>query len=390
MNDIEELLRETFAARVADQPALTAPAERAIRAARTVRRRRPLLGGLAAVLAVLLAGAGIAAVPAGPPAPGPTPPVPTPSVTLGRLPGAVVVPGGRLVLPDRTTVALGGAVRPAYQVPAGWLAVGAADDTSGQWLKLVTPDGSVHPLLDGLVGVVVARDGTHLAWQTATLLETGHISGVRVYVDHSTPKAVDAFPIAMSDTAVVLGGTQTGGMIDRFDVWLPGRGEYTPTWDRTPRTLVQVSGVAQDGRSFLGLVPGAAPGSNDICLALLDPTRYLTATRTACGLGLGLGATRVSPDGHWLAAAARGNGFEATALIDLGTVFQRPAIAQRWPYQVGYWRDGATILTRQPDGAPLRLTVGQHDGGPVAMPGLPSGWDFDWVTPPDGATYPAG
>src|SRR5262249_55536915 len=140
-------------------------------------------------------------------------------------------------------------------------------------------DGSVHPLLDGLESVVVARDGKHLAWETATLLETGHISGVWVYVDHSTPKPAEGVPIAVSDTAVVLGGTQTGGGIDRFAVWVPERGGYTASWDKTNPSLFQVSGVAPDGRSFLGLIPEAPPGSKIGCLALLDPTNHLAATR---------------------------------------------------------------------------------------------------------------
>jgi hypothetical protein len=382
MTDVEELLRETFAARVADQPALTAPAERAIRAARTARRRRPLLGGLVALAAVLLAGAGLTALPAVGTSPGPSP---SPS----RLPFTVVVPPDRLLLTSGKAVALGGAARPVYQVPAGWLAVGASEDNSGRSLKLVTPDGSVHLLLDGVQSVVVARDGKHLAWQTATLLETGHISGVWVYVDHSTPKPAEGVPIAVSDTAVVLGGTQTGG--GRYDVWLPDRGGYSPSWDKTSPDLLQLYGVAPDGRSFLGLLPQVAPESSTGCLALLDPTDHLAAIRTACGLGLTLGPARVSPGGRWLAGpTTRAGNREETVLIDLGTVFQRRPVVQRWPYQVGYWLDDTTMLTRRGGGEPFRLTVGQNDGVPVALPGLPAGWDFDWVTPPDGVAYAAG
>jgi hypothetical protein len=371
MNELEELLRETFEARVAEQPALTAPAQRAIRAARTVRRRRTLFGGLAAFVAVLVTGAGVSALPAGSTRP-------APSVSQVALALAVVAPPDRILFGDGTSIALGATVRTVYRVSTGWLAVGSSADSSGEWLKFAAWDGSVHTLLSGVESVVVAPDGQHLAWQTATTLNTGrvNVNGFQVDTEHSTGRPLGLIPVAVSGTAVVL---ENAGAGDGFDVWVPTRGGYVPS-GATNRKIVQLYGVAPDGRSFLALAPESVPGSQGGCLVLLDPADHLAATRTQCGLGLTLGEARVSPDGRWLAGpVVADNGTSATELVDVG----RFTIAQRWPYQVGYWLDSSTMVTRLRNQA-FQLTVGRTDAVPVTLTAVPPGRDFDWVLAPNG------
>lgn len=389
MTDIEELLRESFAAQVADQPALHAPADRAIRTGRAVRRRRTLFGLLGSVVAVLVAGAGVATVPASRPAPRPLPsPAPSVAVPANRLALTMLVPRTGLVLADGRTVDLT-AYSPvdAYAMSGGWLVLGQNNQSS---LLLVTPDGAVHVLLRGAGDVVPAADGRHLAWVADGQLRLGHLDGVSIVVDHATAAPTEGIPVAVTGSAVVIGGTTTGKHYDRLDVWVPASGGYVAHWDRTPANVTWVLGAAPDGHSLLGTVLGPA-GGTQVCLALLDPTRHLAVTRTACRFDYMGAFARMSPDGRWLAMDYLGtDNVMGTALVDLSTVFDQPRIVRQWPYPLGYWLDATTMVTRSGTGPAVRLRVGQDAAEPTDIPVLSGGSDYTWVPPPTGSTRPLG
>jgi hypothetical protein len=382
---IEDVLREALAEQLLAQPSLHDPAGRAIDGARTVRRRRVLIGSATLAIVVVLVAAGLPALRARGTHPvplGPATPTGRPSTSMASLPLAVFIDQNRLLIPDRGAIDFG--TRTAgfvYQVNAGWLVVGGSQD----WLTLVTPDGVSHDLLTGLDAVVVAADGEHLAWQAGNQLKTGHLNGTKVAVDHSTTTAGHGFPFAMTDTAVVLADTWTGGGYDRYDVWLPDRGPYAPSWDQTTANVAWVFAPAPDGHSFLGLTlaPGDSKGN---CLALLDPTNYLKPVRTACGLNLtDSPPAQVSADGRWLCAGTLVDGSLTPMIFDLGTVFQEPRATQRCAAP-GYWLDATTMVAKAGDQV-IRIHVGDTVVEQVGVPGIRAGAHYDLVPPPNGARH---
>jgi hypothetical protein len=377
MSGIEDLVRRSLRDRVEAPPALGDPAGRAVSRARTVRRRQALLAVCAAGLAGVLAAAGLAALRGGvhtlpvPPATVPPTAVPSSGVSL-------VVDQHMLLTPDGRTVALPASedsMVGAVQVRQGWLVTGTTTGTDTRSWWLVTPDLQVRRLLQGLTdSPVVARDG-HLAWRTATRLFTGHLSDDgTVVTDRSTPMPAKGAPIALAGNAVVLGATATGGGIDSHDLWLPEHGDYVPTWTAMTH-IASVYAPTGDGRSLLGLVYSVA-GSKETCLAELDPANNLRATRSACGLSLRDDwPAAVSPDGRWLAAHV----VDGVALIDLSTVFQRPAVTATWQADApGVWVD-ATTMVAPVSGHLRRFHVAGGSTDPVTVPGLPSGTGFDLV-----------
>jgi hypothetical protein len=379
MSGIEDLVRESLHERVAMAPALDDPAGRAVAGARTLRRRRALVvacfAGLAAVLATgALAGlrSGVHTLPL-PPATVPPPGPASSSVSLVVDHHALLLPDGRSVTLPATESSMLGAV----QLRRGWLVTGTTAGTTAQSLWLVTPDGVVHPLAQGLEGApVVAADGLRFTWRTGVRLFTGHLAdGGSLVVEASTPISGKGAPIALTDTAVVLGATATGGGIDSYDLWLPARGNYVPSWDVIAH-VVAVYGALPGGRRVLGQVHPTS-GSKAACLAELDPADSLRATRTACDLPLRVDPTGpVSRDGHWLAAPA-GDG--QVALIDLTTVFQRAAVTSTWHAdRPGVWVDANTMVAPVSGGL-RRFDTGGGAAPPVDVPGLPSGAQVDLV-----------
>jgi hypothetical protein len=364
---IEDLVRESLHERVAQPPALDDPADRAIAGARTVRRRRALTVACVIGVAAVLATGALTGLHGGPhmlPVPPASAP-PSPSLAFIVDHTALRLPDGRSVsLPPSETALTG-----ADQVREGWLVTGATADANTSSLWLVTPDAALHPLAQGLVGApAVSVDGLWLSWRTATQLFSGHLidSGALI-VDSSTPMPDKGFPIAVTSTVVVLGATATGGGIDSFDLWLPAKGHYVASWD-VITNVAAVYGPLPGGHSLLGLVR-PAQGSKEVCLAELDPETSLRATRTACNLPLRVDpAGAVSPDGHWLAAVGSGG----VALIDLTTVYDRPAIAATWGADwPGVWVDTNTMVVPAADGLQA-FSVGDTAPRPVRVPGLPS------------------
>jgi hypothetical protein len=386
VNSIEDILRESFEARVEHQPALREPAERAINGARTVRRRRAVFVACAAIVAVVLAG--LSALPRATAPPGPigpatiAPSVPTtPTPVTMRIAGILRLPNGNaLLLPDGTQVNLSQVeVSKVYRTADGWVGIGFIEQLDQGSLWLVSPDHKLHILVPASQGpVVLSADGRQFAWMAGNQLKTGHLSGTTLKVDRTTAAPARGRVLAIVGSVVALGATQTGGGIDSFDVWPSERGPYAPAWDQNP--VVAIYGPAPDGHSFLGLTP-PGPGRKDACLALLEAAENLRATRTTCIPDLPLTPeVQMSPDGHWLAMSTRENnpGSGHVDLIDLMTVFDHPVMTTPWAAAdspLG-WVDGNTLIAIR-NNRLVRCLVGQPETAPVVVPGIPAGTTFE-------------
>jgi len=394
MKEFDEIIRESLHAQVLESPPLTAPADRAIGAARRIRRRRHAITFVCIGVIVLALAGGAVAVrrdsslghpPVAAATPGPTEahsPDPTPTATTSTYPtGATTTRRPDLLidqLPDSTgwrtlltstgrripLTGLDGAAFVADRVVGGWLVPTAAS------LWLLTPDGSAHKLTQPVDGYALAPDRTHLAWRAGNRLYVGHLIGTTLRTEQSTAAPARGYPIAYTGSAVVLGYTETGGGIDNHDVWIPARGDYAPSWNKTP-SVVAVYQPAPDGTLYG--VANTLTGGKRSCLAVFDPLNNLQVNRTACGPAVTVDPTGlVSPDGTWLAAWSYIGYDPGTILIRLHDVFTNPAVSQSWPAgNPVAWLDSTTLVIQPPNG-PLSLArVGDSTLTPIT--GLPTG-----------------
>jgi hypothetical protein len=290
---------------------------------------------------------------------------------------SVIVDRTTLMLPDGRTIpldAIEGGGNGGYQTRDGWLIQGYGNggDTLSLWL--VRTEGTLLKLVDKAEGpVAVAADGRRIAWRSAGRLNVGTIdpnSGVKV--DKSSAAPARGHPLALTGDSVILGYSETGGGIDHHDVWIPGLGEYTATWEKSAHVRAVYGPAARNGSSYLGLVQGPA-GGKDTCIAEMNPRDSLKATRTACGLALLIdrfGA--VSPDGNWLAYhSADASGRGQIAVVDVRNVFTKPTVSVGWSADVvGAWEDATTMLALGLGGGLVRYRLGSATAEPVDRPGL--------------------
>ena len=263
---------------------------------------------------------------------------------------SVLVDRKTLVQPDGVAYTLdtipGGAIS-GYQTRDGWLVGGFGNGIDTLSLWLVTPAGAARPMVDKAdAPVAVAPDGRRIAWRSGGKLYYGHIDpSSKSIVDKSSPAPERGAPVAVGTDSVILGYSETGGGIDHHDVWFPGLGDYKPTWDKSAHVRAVYAPGRSDG-TYLGLVQGPA-GGKDTCLASMNPKDSLKAAKTACGIvGLIDRHGVVSPDGHWLAIhSADSAGKAQIAVIDLTSVFSKPAVSVNWPADtVGAWEDASNML----------------------------------------------
>jgi hypothetical protein len=244
-----------------------------------------------------------------------------------------VVVGQELWTADGRRLSLGWSrsVDSVYRVPAGWLVLIQSAEDRSQSLFLLTDDGDHHALLPRAGGLAISDDGRRFAWRAGDELIVGRLKGREIVPFARTAGVGDFWPQALLDHAVLL-ALPGGDGPNAYDLWFPARGPFHPT----PRTGLQILGSTRDSRRLVGWVPSDA----DPCLALFDPAS-LALTNRACGLGaIPWAGTPVSPDGRWLLVSlyatsdnppAKSGTGNPTALVDLTTVFDAPAVVATWP-----------------------------------------------------------
>ncbi|WP_229402770.1 hypothetical protein [Micromonospora okii] len=350
-DELERAVRETFARQVAmPRPFAADPAGLAIRRAVRARRRRALAGTALAGLATVLAGAGVTQLagqaghhttptvvlgdPRGSSARPAPEPVPSPPSAPDRVPDGVTVDlvlGGALHPTGAAAIPLGlVAADRAQRLPdrAGWLVVGEPT-VAGRALLAVRPGGSTRVLLAGAEAIAVAPAGDRVAWRAGDRLSVAGIVGDQIVAVTSTPAPGAAVPAGFAGDAVLV-RREPGG--PGYALWRPATGVLpVDPW----RDVLAVHGALPDGR-LVGLVDAGTPRRP--CLALLDPARGLTPTRTACGPALDSdGAGGVSGDGHWLLLNGRraASGATGALLVDLTTLAGTPVARPAGPALTG-------------------------------------------------------
>jgi hypothetical protein len=395
---VERALRDCLA-RQADRrwgdadPTGAELAERAVRRAHRIRRRRANAGVFALALVVSLAAAagvvrlgdapgadrynpstasddldarllgGAPANPAGHHVPDPLPYSgeirKEAMASRGPLPVDVIVAGALVTAAGQEIdlSALGG-VDQAYGVADGWLLVGSKPDGRASLWKF---SGYEAPkaLLKDVEHLVFAPDGRRVAWWADGMVHLGAIVRDKVDRRQETGVPADTVPVGFVGIGVVL----TAAEGEEYDVWWPHLGRYEPT------ARAEVSGVygaLPDGRTLVAQVPGRSDA--EPCLALLDATAGLEVRDRVCDVPLSPGSAGwPSPDGRWLIAEGT---VEASVLIDVGNAFHSQRIARDagpGPYGVGVWVDRLTLVYAG-EGQRLvrvrtdRLAAGEPDG----------------------------
>ncbi|WP_412543592.1 hypothetical protein R8Z50_14235 [Longispora sp. K20-0274] len=340
-----------------DPPSPTVPAAR--------RRGRALV--LAAGVVVLVVLAVVAATRPGPAAP--RQPAGPPDRNL------TVFADDRLYLPDGTQSSMGKRIDAVYETPDGLLVSYEPAGDSWHELAFVSPNHRFRTLVDRATGpVLVAPDGQRIAWAVPGALRVAFLGpDGTVRPDRSTPvpEGTRGTPVLFTGSAVVL-GRGSGSGVTEFDVWLPDRGDYLPSWTGT----THVTGMYSQYPGSFDLIGAVGqPGSDESCLARLDPEENLRPVRTACGVPLMRdNVGRISPDGRWLAVRTpdRLTGSPCVGVFDLDTVFDRPGLAATWDAtEPGGWLDATTMSGPRGDG---HLWTWRTDGTPptrVGTPGLP-------------------
>lgn len=378
MNTLEERLRRSFHAQ-ADAGAGRSPdlAGRAIRRARSVRRRRAAVAACAAV-AVMAAG-GFGLVTHHTRSTGTAPANPAPSVLPSGEP-SVQATGTSLsllarhadgtvdvVTPTGAVVPFGtGNVWHAWQVPDGYV---IQTDTA---LYLLRPDRSKTRLVSGTLGVAVTtfgkNEGFTVAWATSDRMALQRYFMGQVTESQSTVAPTKGYPLLYSGKAVYLGGSQTGGGVDRHDVWLPAQGDYHDSFDQA-RGVSAVDGVLPDNSSYpdssffgLAFAPG---GGKAQCLATFDE-HLAVLSRGPCDPAIVADRSgRIAQDDRHVAVSYLVDGGYRAAVFDLGArAGSRPVVLPL----IGEWEwDGDALVGDGPGGQVWRYNL-DGSGRPIATP----------------------
>ncbi|GIH12538.1 hypothetical protein [Rugosimonospora africana] len=369
MTNIEDELRALFAERAAGVPVRGDPAERVIRRAARLRRRRNTLFGLVGVAVMVLGGASFQVVREHGRATAAQAVVRAastyPAIKLDLRVGNELwtTDGRRLRLPGV------GAVTWVDRVPAGWVYGG-----TGGSLRLLAPDGTEVGSWLPADAATVSPDGEEVASVSdangSRVLVIGRLGAAGVDLVAETTIADRAVPVAFVGPSVVLGRADSTGRISAYDFWDPPAA-YRPSWNDR---IADVYGAT--GSRLVGLV-SQAPGSTDGCVSYLDLDRR-TGLRPAhigaCGLGLPAAAAQAapSPSGRWLANRT-GIGI---AFIDLDSPDpSRPsASCVVRGRSAPVWEDDSAVLVATDTGLVRCGPDGQNHE--IMVSGLPAGdWD---------------
>jgi hypothetical protein len=369
MGLLEQALRETLAAKVAGTPTIEAQADRAIRAAARIRRRRAagwtagaVVGALALTLSV-----GLAATPArrGVVPGGESLDLHVPVFPNSAAP-AYVLTGGEIVGPTGSLVSLHGQLATrAWRLADAYLVESRATISSGVLLWHVpVGTGNRTELLQADAIVVApavqaglpAALGPVIAWSMGRTVSWGRLEGSDLVTLGSTTVSAGLSVAGVVDGGVLL---STG---DSYDLWFPAAGEFAPGPNVSSRLLVS----AADGKVLYGVLNGNG------CLSQLDPHGLELVDRT-CAVAVGSrDLLAPSPDGRWLLDASTAT----VRLFGLPTVFSKPVAAGTWSLHatdLGWLTDG-TFVALTADGL-VRLGTGDGTRTPVPVPVQPDGGD---------------
>jgi hypothetical protein len=397
---LEDQLREVFAAQAETSRSVDDPAGRAIRRARTVRRRRNVGSGLALGIVVVLglsgavwlqarltpaADNGVAGGPmmlprdeatsaeAPPPPQRRAPERPTTAASAGG--GTVHDIGLDLqvglqvwtVTGERHALTGVAEVRRIYRVPLGWVYGDARQQ------RLLRLDGRSIALGNFGTRWLVSPDGARLAAVRDRRLSIYRIGVRGLTREVEAPAPADGRPVAFIGKQVLV---SSGKRYAAF----PPIGSDGPVWTQG---LVSVYGATSD--SVAGLV--ADPDRGEVCLAALEPAHDGLVVISTGSCRADPPATEakplLAPGGGWLAEPDE----EGTRLLDFSSALddvQRP-VACPVPAEVPpVWVDGTTLVVT--DG---RQAVRCRIDGYTEYIDLPAGLAADWsfvprLVPADG------
>ncbi|SCG52500.1 hypothetical protein [Micromonospora humi] len=398
-DELERALRETLSRRVDRPGPLRAdPAGAVLRRARRSGRRRALAGLALAGIATVLVTTGMAqlgesggrggtpTVVLGDPrghTPSPLPTASTPRsgpvrAELDLLVGDVLDTSGG----ERRELTGVGGVERAQRIHdrEGWLLTSAATAAGRTLWWVSAAGGAPQVMLAAADAVAVSPDGRQVAWRDGPDLVAAGVVAGQLIAPSRVAAPTGVVPVGFSGDDVLVSQPDRVGM----SVWRRAMGGVPGPVNPDVRG---VYGSRPDGL-VVGLV--ATGPARQPCVALLDPARDLTPTRTGCGPKLaadGLGA--ISPDGRWLLA----NGTGRTAvLVDLAGA---PAAHPAGPLLAGvpaWTRVGAALHVDATGGLvrvrPDRVLAGERPT-PSTLDGVPPGQRpvvvADTPAVPDGA-----
>jgi hypothetical protein len=382
MGLLEDALRDTFNSRVAAPPGVDDPAGQAIRRAGVIRRRQVAVASVAAVVTVVLVGVGmLSATPltvrfgSGPGGPATTAPTTTPPAAplVGVKLPVDVLNGDRIQVADGRVISLAGlgTAQAALRVPAGWLVrttnnLQAFNSAEKSAVWLVDEKGFASQLAAGETTMVSAgtptRPSPQVAWTSAGRLNLASLVGRGLSGTASTTGAERLVPLRAIAGGVLLGGTQTGGGTDVWDMWYPDKGAYKST--PTTADVSAVIGGTADGTQLFALV-----GDQPRCLGLVQPPPQFTVTDTTCALPVGLDdKVYASPTGRYLLVVAAGT----YAVYDAATIWTNPRTTANGQLiddraATGTWIDDTTFAIYS-KGTVIRLTASGLERSVVDVP----------------------
>ncbi|NJC69377.1 hypothetical protein HC031_06530 [Planosporangium thailandense] len=347
MTRLEDELRNTFAANVAEVPPIHDVAGTAIARGRVIRRHRRITVGAAFAVVIamvtsgtLWAGGGFGGQP-GQRRTGQLAAAPNADVT-STAPLDLVV-GGELRPAGHAPISLPGSgdVYDALRVPEGWLVVRGDKATHQLWL--VRDSGEPTLVIDGLPSnFAFSPDGRRIAYQQGSMLTVATVAGgrdlsgqgVQLPGSDRSQGRTGAELVGWAGSYLVIGNRQ-GIDYDGYDLWDPSQGGYVPTWNHD---VVAIYAATPDGRSVVGEVKDARPGT--FCTAVLDPAAGLRAGDKACGQPyLSVARHGLSPDGRWVLGEAN----RAVGVVDTRngrlTATSVPAEGTWWAGPVWTGRD---------------------------------------------------
>jgi hypothetical protein len=368
MGLLEHAVRETLAARVTAPPTVEGVADRAIRAAGRIRRRRTAALTATAVVGALTLTLSVGLVVTGTTSrfgPGTARDMSMPTLPMAVDASPYVLSGGEITGPEVSVSVHGQMATRAWRVSRAFLVETHTVVSSGVLLWYVPVGEGTRQVLLQADQIVIApaaqfglpaEQGPVIAWSEGRTVSWGRLDGTDLVTESSTTVSAKLRVAGLVSGGVLL---STG---DTFDLWFPDAGEFSAGPTVVSQTLVP----APDGRTLYGVVNGNG------CLARLALHGFVVLDRT-CSVAVGSqDALFPSPDGRWLAVAS----VSALRLFQLPAVFAKPSAAASWPLRVTdvSWLADGTLAALTGDGL-FRLRTDESPRTAAPVPVEPEGKD---------------